>query len=113
VQVMRELLSSPDSLDTGWTGTFLEIARRGRTDPDFRERWRERSGALTAATRDRLQRQAAAGTLRGDVPIGVLARYLELVLDGLVSHLATERPDRADAADLAAVLDLVESAVRR
>jgi AcrR family transcriptional regulator len=113
VQVMRELLSSPDSLDTGWTGTFLEIARRGRTDPDFRERWRERSGALTAATRDRLERQAAAGTLRDDVPIGVLARYLELVLDGLVSHLATERPDRADAADLAAVLDLVESAVRR
>jgi AcrR family transcriptional regulator len=113
VQVMRELLSSPDSLDTGWTGTFLEIARRGRTDPDFRERWRERSGALTAATRDRLERQAAAGTLRNDVPIGVLARYLELVLDGLVSHLATERPDRADAADLAAVLDLVESAVRR
>ena len=113
VQVMRELLSSPDSLDTGCTGTFLEIARRGRTDPDFRERWRERSGALTAATRDRLERQAAAGTLRNDVPIGVLARYLELVLDGLVSHLATERPDRADAADLAAVLDLVESAVRR
>ncbi|HYH29957.1 MAG TPA: helix-turn-helix domain-containing protein, partial [Pseudonocardia sp.] len=32
VQVMRELLSSPEPLDTGWTGTFLEVARRARTD---------------------------------------------------------------------------------
>ena len=44
VQVMRELLASPESLESGWTGTFLEIARRSRTDPGFRERWRERSG---------------------------------------------------------------------
>ena len=113
VQVMRELLDSPDSLDSGWTGTFLEIARRGRTDPDFRERWQERSAALAAATRDRLDRQATAGLLRTDVPVGVLARFLELTLDGLVSHLATSRRSPVDVADLDAVLDLVETAVRR
>src|ERR687890_47527 len=85
VQVMRELLASPESIETGWTGTFLEIARRSRTDPGFRERWRERSGGLALAIRGRLERQAAAGALRTDVPVGVLASYLELVLDGLLS----------------------------
>lgn len=109
VQVMRELLSSPAPLDSGWTGTFLEIARRGRTDPEFRARWRAHSEALTAATRERLERQAAAGTLRDDVPVAALARYLELVLEGLVSYLAMGLP----ADDLDDVLDLVESAVRR
>ena len=107
VQVMRELLDSPEA--RGWTGTFLEIARRLRTDPAFGERWAAHSAAVTAATRQRLERQAAAGVLRDDVPAPVIARYLELVLEGLVSHLATGRP----TGDLDAVLDLVERAVRR
>jgi TetR/AcrR family transcriptional regulator, transcriptional repressor of aconitase len=109
VQVMRELVSSPQPLDTGWTGTFLEVARRGRTDPGFRDRWRAHAEALTAATEQRLARQAAAGTLRDDVPIPVLARYLELVLEGLVSQLAMGLP----ADDLEGVLDVVEGSVRR
>jgi AcrR family transcriptional regulator len=109
VQVMRELLAAPESPETAWTGTYLEIARRARTEPGFRERWAGHSGALTATVRSRLERQAAAGVLRDDVPVPVLARYLELVLDGLVSHLATGHP----TADLDAVLDLVERAVRR
>ena len=61
VQVMRELLASPDPLEAGWTGTFLEVARRGRTDPGFRDRWRDRSAALTAAIRERLERQVRRG----------------------------------------------------
>lgn len=107
VQVMRVLLAAPETQE--WTGTFLEVARRGRTDPGFRARWAAHAEALTAATRDRLDRQAAAGVVRGDVAVPVLARYLELMLEGLVSHLATGGP----TADLAAVLDLVERAVRR
>ena len=47
--------------------------------------------------------------LRDDVPIEVLARFLELAYDGLVRHLAMGRP----ADDLEPVLDLVEEAVRR
>ncbi len=39
----------------------------------------------------------------------MLARYLELVLEGLVSHLAMGLP----ADDLEGVLDLVEGSVRR
>jgi len=113
VQVMRDLLDTArkeDSTDeSSWLGTRLEVSRRLRTDSRFQERWRARSAALTAATRARLERQAAVGTVRDDVPIPVLARYLDLVLEGLVSHLAQGLP----VDELDAVLDLVEGAVRR
>lgn len=108
VQVMRELLADPAGV-RGWLGTRLEVSRRLRTDPDFRLRWSTHSAALTLATRERLERQARAGTLRDDVPVPVLAQYLELVMEGLVSHLAMGLP----ADDLDPVLDVVEAAVRR
>jgi AcrR family transcriptional regulator len=108
VQVMRELVADPAGV-RGWLGTRLEISRRLRTEPEFRDRWSAHSAALTRATRERLERQERAGTLRDDVPVAVLARYLELVLEGLLSHLAMGLP----ADDLEPVLDLVEAAVRR
>lgn len=109
VQVMRELLSSPDSRPAGWTGTYLEMARKARTDPSFRESWQAYSAELTGATRARLERQAASGALRADVDLTVLTQYLELVLEGLVSHLAMGLP----AGELGNVLDVVEQSVRR
>jgi AcrR family transcriptional regulator len=112
VQVMRDLLDEGrvgDDTDLSWLGTRLEVSRRLRTEPEFRHRWRAHSAALTVATRERLTRQAAAGAVRDDVPVAVLAQYLELVLEGLVSHLAMGLP----ADDLGGVLDLVETAVRR
>lgn len=107
VQVMRDLLGG-DQGDRSWLGTRLEVSRRLRTDPEFRDRWRRHSAALTSATRRRLERQVAAGLVRDDVPVGVLAQYLELVLEGLVSHLAMGLP----AEDFDRVLDLVENSVR-
>ncbi|MFY1637772.1 TetR/AcrR family transcriptional regulator [Solwaraspora sp. WMMB335] len=110
VQVMRDLLTRAHSPDTaGWLGSQLEVSRRLRTDPDFARRWTARSDAIADATRERLGRQRDAGVLRDDVPIDVLARFLELAYDGLVLHLAMGRP----GSDLGAVLDLVEEAVRR
>jgi AcrR family transcriptional regulator len=107
VQVMRDLLSTQDGAD--WLGSRLELSRRLRTDPEFRARWAERSERLTVATRARLLRQREAGKLRDDIDVDVLTAYLELVLEGLVSHLAMGLP----ADDLEPVLDLVESSVRR
>jgi len=107
VQVMRDLLATRDGAD--WLGSRLELSRRLRTDPEFRARWAERSERLTTATRQRLLRQREAGNLRDDIDVGVLTAYLELVLEGLVSHLAMGLP----ADDLEPVLDLVESSVRR
>jgi TetR/AcrR family transcriptional regulator, transcriptional repressor of aconitase len=110
VQVMRDLLARAASPETtGWLGTQLEVSRRLRTDPEFVQRWAERSEAIATATRQRLARQRDAGVLRDDVPIDVLARFLELAYDGLVRRLAAGRP----ADDLDPVLDLIESAVRR
>jgi len=108
VQVMRDLLAR-SSGDGDWLGTRLEVSRRLRTDPEFRQRWAAQSAALTEATRQRLRRQAEAGKLRDDVPVEVLARYLELALEGLVSHLAMGLP----ADDLEPVLDVVEDSVRK
>ncbi|MGH3622019.1 MAG: TetR/AcrR family transcriptional regulator [Sciscionella sp.] len=113
VQVMRDLLVSPADPTSGhpvdWLGTRLEVSRRLRTDPDFRARWAQRSEQLTEATRKRLLRQREAGKLRDDVDVDVLGAYLELVLEGLVSHLAMGLP----ADDLGTVLGLVEDSVRR
>jgi hypothetical protein len=108
VQVMRDLLAGGDH-PADWLGTRLEVSRRLRTDPEFRARWAERSEQLTTATRLRLLRQREAGNLRDDVDVDVLTAFLELVLEGLVSHLAMGLP----AAGLGPVLDLVEETVRR
>jgi TetR/AcrR family transcriptional regulator, transcriptional repressor of aconitase len=110
VQVMRDLLAQAASPDTtGWLGSQLEVSRRLRTDPAFAKRWAERSAAVADATRERLGRQREAGVLRDDVPVEVLARFLELAYDGLVLHLAMGRP----ADDLGPVLNLIEEGVRR
>jgi AcrR family transcriptional regulator len=109
VQVMRDLLSEGSEHPADWLGTRLEVSRRLRTDPEFRARWAERSEQLTTATRQRLARQREVGKLRDDVSVDVLTAYLELVLEGLVSHLAMGLP----ADDLEPVLDLVEESVRR
>jgi AcrR family transcriptional regulator len=90
-------------------GAIFHHFRRLRTDPEFRARWAERSEQLTTATRLRLLRQREAGILRDDVDVDVLTAFLELVLEGLVSHLAMGLP----AAGLGPVLDLVEETVRR
>lgn len=107
VQVMRELLEHPEEHD--WLGTRLEVSRRLRTDAAFRAGWVQRSAELTAATRARLQRQRDVGKVRDDIDSTVLAAYLDLVLDGLVAHLAMGLP----AQHLTPVLDLVEASVRR
>ncbi|RZQ63728.1 TetR/AcrR family transcriptional regulator [Amycolatopsis suaedae] len=109
VQVMRDLLSEGSDHPADWLGTRLEVSRRLRTDPEFRTRWAQRSEQLTAATRQRLLRQRDAGKLRDDVDVDVLTSFLELVLEGLVSHLAMGLP----AGHLTPVLDLVEETVRR
>lgn len=119
VQVMRDLLSRDDDdprhehpqheHPADWLGTRLEVSRRLRTDEEFRAKWAQRSQQLTRATKKRLERQREAGKLRDDTSVDVLAAFLELVLEGLVSHLAMGLP----ANDLEPVLDLVEETVRR
>lgn len=110
VQVMRDLADESNSPEiTGWLGSQLEVSRRLRTDEEFARAWEDRKHAIAQATRDRLTRQREAGALRTDLPIEVLAQFLELAYEGLITRLAMG----ADTADLTPVLDMVESAVRR
>lgn len=123
VQVMRDVLAdsaasvtkdtvsehTEDSVGrTSWLGTRLEVSRRLRTDPAFRADWAEPAAELHRAVRERLTRQRDAGVVRADLPVEVLAAYLELSFEGLISQLAMGLP--ADA--LTSVLDVVESSVR-
>lgn len=106
IQVMRNMLASPEQFD--WLATRLEIARKLRHDPEFHRGWAERSAELADATTHRLRQQTQAGRIRDDVASDVLQCYLDLVLDGLVAQLASgEDPQR-----LTAVLDLVEDSLR-
>ena len=56
-----------------------------------------------------LGEHSCGADLRDDVDVTVLTSFLELVLEGLVSHLAMGLP----ADDMEPVLDLVEETVRR
>jgi len=105
VEVMRGLRDR----DRGWLGVQLEVARRLRTDPEFHEKWKAKLDRIDDVTVARLRRQQAAGVVRDDVPAERLARFLRLVLDGLVLHLATG----LETDDLDALLDLTEAAVRK
>ncbi len=107
VQVMRNMLARPQEFD--WLGTRLEIARKIRTDVSFRDEWQARSAELDSVTLSRLERQRTAGRLRDDIPTEVLLTYLDVVMDGLITRLATGQPTD----DLDAVLDLVEASVRQ
>lgn len=110
VQVMRDVLADAGAAGGGvsWLGTRLEVSRRLRTDPGFRAEWEDQAGELTRAVRQRLIRQREAGVVRSDIPIDVLASYLELSFEGLISYLARGLP----AGELRAVLDMVEASVR-
>jgi AcrR family transcriptional regulator len=101
VQVMRDLLAPPRHHRLA--GRQLEVSPVA-DHPAFAA-----LGCIAASRSETATAPAEAGVLREDVPIDVLAQFLELAYDGLVLHLAMGRP----AGDLGPVLDLVEEAVRR
>jgi AcrR family transcriptional regulator len=105
IEAMRRL---PER-DAGWLGVALEVTHRLRTEPGFRTEWQRRLDAIVTSAQQRLASGQTAGLVRNDVPVATLVTFLRLVHDGLVVHLAAGTPD----ADIDAVLDLVERAVRK
>ncbi|MDO5097735.1 MAG: helix-turn-helix domain-containing protein [Corynebacterium sp.] len=106
VEVMRDMLSRPERYD--WLATRLEITKMLRTDPSFRMRWHEHQKILDDAVRARLKANASRGEMRDDVDISVIHTYLETMLDGFITRLASG----AETKDLEEVLHIVESSVR-
>lgn len=100
---MRGMLVDRTSND--WFTTRAEILRKLRTDPEFEARWREHQEVLDRAVRERLESNKQ---MRDDVPVAVVQTYLETVLEGFITKLASGEPvDRLEA-----MLDVVEQSVR-
>lgn len=106
VEVMRDMLAHPDRYQ--WLSTRLEIARLLRTDAVFKSRWQQHQAVLDEAVQQRLQANSNAGRMRTDVPVEVLHLYLETMMDGFISRLATGAPTQG----LSEVLDVVEDSIR-
>lgn len=106
IEVMRQMLRTPERYN--WLATRLEIARLLRTDEHFRQRWTDEQEILDDAVHRRLQANAAAGRMRTDVSASVLQTYLETILDGFISRLASGGPQEG----LSEMLDLVEASIR-
>lgn len=107
VEVMRDIVANPEK--HGWLGTRLEIARRLRCDPEFKDQWLGHQDQLDDAVAHRLTQTASSGSLRSDYSVRTMQLFLELMLDGIIVRLASGRT--VDELDL--VLDLVEDSVRR
>ena len=105
IEAMRRL---PDR-DAGWLGVALEVSRRLRTEPAFRDEWQRRLDAIGHSAAQRLEAGQRAGVVRDDIDVSTLVTFLRLVHDGLTVHLAAGTPD----ADIDAVLEFVERAVRK
>lgn len=107
VEVMRDVVAHPDEHD--WLGTRLEVVGRLRTDAEFRRRWLAHQEHLDAAVVSRLRETAESGGLREDRSPAALRLLLELMLDGVITRVATGRSTES----MAEVLDIIEETVRR
>lgn len=107
VEVMRDVVAHPDQHE--WLGTRLEIVGRLRTDADFRRQWLAHQEHLDGALQSRLRDSAKSGSLRDDYSPEALRLLLELMLDGIITRVATGRSTEG----MDEVLDLIEESVRR
>ena len=95
--------------DPEWLGVYLEIARKLRTDPDFRREHETRTAEqLAPELVEHVRAQQDAGVLRADRPPEQLAGFIGLVANGVVVQLATGESIR----NMDALVALVDSAVR-
>jgi AcrR family transcriptional regulator len=83
--VVREVLE----LDPAWLSVYLELVRRVRTDPEFRERIESGHSDVVPANRARLEEAQAAGEFRDDLDASEIGTFVNLVLNGLALRLAS------------------------
>jgi len=95
--------------DPDWLGVYLEITRKFRTDPDFRQAHEARTTEeLAPPLLERVRSLQESGSLRGDKTPEQLAGFIGLVANGVVVQLAAGDPIR----NMDALIELVGSAVR-
>jgi AcrR family transcriptional regulator len=82
--VVREVVE----LDPAWLGVYLELIRRVRTDPDFKQRIEERQQEVVPVNRARVVEAQESGEFRDDVEARELGAFVNLVLNGLALQRA-------------------------
>ena len=101
---LREVVAE----DPAWIGVYLELTRKERTDPAFRERHRERTSDVLAPTLiEHVRSEQAEGTLRSDQPAEKIAGFVSLVVNGIAVQLGSGEPIR----DVDALVAFVRTAV--
>jgi AcrR family transcriptional regulator len=94
--------------DPAWIGVYLELSRRERTDPEFRERHRIRaSDELAPALIEHVSDQQEEGELRDDQPPERVVGFISLVVNGIAVQMGSGEPIR----DVEALLEFVRTAV--
>jgi AcrR family transcriptional regulator len=101
--VVREVVE----LDPAWLSVVLELLRRTRTDPEFKERFEARHKHLSAANRSRLEDAQRSGEFRDDLSAKEIGTFVNLVLNGLA--LLRAGGDELPSTDL--VLSLLRDAI--
>lgn len=100
--VLREMAEqNPD-----WLGVYLENARRLRTDPEFRERWKSRNPELEQSAHEWLVGLQSEGKIRDDLPFEAIGRFFGLVIDGVAVNTSMGFP-----VDVEPILTLVRDAI--
>ncbi|AGP30780.1 TetR/AcrR family transcriptional regulator [Corynebacterium terpenotabidum] len=106
IGLIRYIIDEPDLAD--WWSLRVEITRRVRSDRELFDAWEADQSSLREAVTLRLTEQRDSGRLRTDIDLETTIQLLELTLEGVMSHLASDRvSDRLPAA-----LDLVEESLR-
>jgi AcrR family transcriptional regulator len=77
--IVREVVE----LDPAWLSVYLELFRRVRTDPEFRERIESRQKAVAPANRERIEVAQREGEFRNDIGAKEIGTFVNLVLNGL------------------------------
>jgi len=101
--VVREVVE----LDPAWLSVYLELFRRVRTDPDFRDRIEARQKAVAPANRARVEQAQRDGEFRDDIAPKEIGTFVNLVLNGLA--LMRAGGEELPSTDL--VLELLRDAI--
>jgi AcrR family transcriptional regulator len=101
--VIHEILD----FDPAWLSVYLELVRRARTDPGFKERLEARESEIVLANRARVNEAQRAGEIRDDLDAKSLGVFVNLVLHGLM----LQRAAGDEPPPVALVLGLLDDAI--
>ena len=94
--------------DPDWIGVYLELSRKERTEPEFRNRHGSRTLEQLAPTLiAHVREEQERGTLRSDVPPEKIAGFVSLVANGIGLQLGSGERIR----DVDTLVELVRAAI--